>query len=167
MQIFSLDCSVTGRTVKLLFSQPTDTYGRIIVYNLDILGSCSPQWGGACPTNVVGDFCSSLVDPGWSVNWILFKNCNQLLPAKQTSKTYSLEMMCGFFELTSNNVSNPSHLVCSYLQNFVNCPFTAYSKNFNIISIAHLQLTANNFNIICEVYYTMLLLLFPLDDTDH
>lgn len=38
-QIFTLDSTATGKSIKLLFEQPTDTYGRIIVYNMDFLCS--------------------------------------------------------------------------------------------------------------------------------
>lgn len=33
--IFELKTEVTTNMLKLLFEEPTDTYGRIIIYNLD------------------------------------------------------------------------------------------------------------------------------------
>ena len=38
-QKFPLSQTRSGRVIKLLLEQPTDTYGRIIIYNLDLIGS--------------------------------------------------------------------------------------------------------------------------------
>lgn len=37
LQTFSLDKVTSGKVIKLVFEQLTDTYGRVIVYNLDLL----------------------------------------------------------------------------------------------------------------------------------